>query len=353
MAYFRQRENGWEYRISYKSPDGKYRQKSKSGFKTKKLASAAALKAESQLNQTVSLDIDISFVDYFSHWANTFKKPNLAKGTWRNYEQTRKILKKHFGQTKLAGITNSLYQRFLNDLGEQYYHGTIRVIHHRLRSCVKYAIADRIITHNFTDLAVINSEKKSKPIDEKYLELDEYHKLLDSLKNNIETNRYMQLYLIAVTGMRVSESLGLTWSDIDIENGIIDINKTWDIYDQTGFMPTKNPQSIRTVPIDTTTCQLLRDYKANRWAKNGLNRVFTEPHHVWLNRLIKKLVGRNVHLHSLRHTYTSYLITQGVELLSISKIIGHKDLTVTLQTYAHLLEDKREKDFQRVRKLFE
>ena len=117
-------------------------------------------------------------------------------------------------------------------------------------------------------------------------------------------------------------------------------------------MPTKNPQSIHTVPIDNTTCRLLTDYKANRRTDNKFNRVFLEPNQVWLNRIIKRLVKRNVHVHSLRHTYTSYLITQGIELLTVSKIIGHKDLTVTLQTYAHLLEDKKEKDFQVVRKLF-
>lgn len=352
MTYFRKRANGWEYRISYKTPDGKYKQKSKSGFRTKALASAAAIEAERQLTHTVSLDTDISFADYFKHWSETFKKPQLAKGTWRNYEQSLKIINQHFGSIKLADITSSLYQHFLNDLGKTYYYGTIRVLHHRLRSCVKYAMADRLITHNFTDLAVITSKKKAKPLSEKFLELDEYQYLLKHLKENITTNRYMQLYLIAVTGLRVSESLGLTWDDIDLENGIIDINKTWDIYDQSGFMPTKNPQSVRTVPIDVTTCQLLTDYKANRWKDNSLNRVFLEPNQVWLNRVIKKVVGRNVHVHSLRHTYTSYLITQGVELLTISKIIGHKDLTVTLQTYAHLLEDKKDKDFQTVRNLF-
>lgn len=44
-----------------------------------------------------------------------------------------------------------------------------------------------------------------------------------------------------------------TESDIDLKNGIIDVNKTWDIYDQSGFMPTKNPQSVRLVLIDATT----------------------------------------------------------------------------------------------------
>lgn len=179
MAYFRKRDNGWEYRISYKTPDGKYKQKSKSGFKTKALATAAANEAERKLNQNISLDTNITFVEYFQHWMATFKEASLAKGTLRNYNQTLNILRKHFKDTKLTAITNSSYQQFLNQLGQTYYYGTIRVLHHRLRSCVKYAIADRIISHNFTDLAIITAEKKGKPIEEKFLQLDEYHQLLN------------------------------------------------------------------------------------------------------------------------------------------------------------------------------
>lgn len=352
MAYFRKRDNGWEYRISYKTPDGKYKQKSKSGFRTKALASAAANIAEMQLGQTHSIDPNITFSDYLNTWMTTFKQPKLAKGTWRNYQQTLKIATTYFRKTKLKDITTTTYQQFLNELGKTYYQNTIKVLHHRLRSCVKHAVADGIINRNFTDLAVINATNKAKPISEKFLQRDEYLNLISYLKQNITKPRHLQLYLIAVTGLRVSESLGLTWSDIDTDQGMIAVNKTWDIYEHQGFMPTKNPQSVRTVPIDQTTCQLLQNYKTDHWEPNDLDRVFLEPHHVWLNRLIKKLVGRNVHVHSLRHTYASYLITQDIELLTISKLLGHKDLTVTLQTYAHLLEDKKEKDFQQVRKLF-
>ena len=56
MAYFRKRDNGWEYRISYKAPDGSYKQKSKSGYRTKSEASAAALEAERLLNKNIFPD---------------------------------------------------------------------------------------------------------------------------------------------------------------------------------------------------------------------------------------------------------------------------------------------------------
>nr|WP_263284948.1 tyrosine-type recombinase/integrase [Streptococcus gordonii] len=58
---------------------------------------------------------------------------------------------------------------------------------------------------------------------------------------------------------------------------------------------------------------------------------------------MRNIVGRDVHAHSLRHTYASYLISKEVDLISISKVLGHENLTITLEVYAHQLEQQEEK----------
>lgn len=68
MAYFRKRTNGWEYRISYKTPDGKFKLKTKSGFRTKNEAIQAAAKTELNLKARQQIDEDITFADYFKKW---------------------------------------------------------------------------------------------------------------------------------------------------------------------------------------------------------------------------------------------------------------------------------------------
>ncbi|NQP33046.1 tyrosine-type recombinase/integrase [Streptococcus suis] len=65
------------------------------------------------------------------------------------------------------------------------------------------------------------------------------------------------------------------------------------------------------------------------------------------------MVGQNVHIHPLRHTYASYLITQGVELISISQLLGYENLNISLKVYAHQLESLVEKSNDKVRKIFE
>ncbi|KXU16172.1 Phage integrase [Streptococcus oralis] len=353
MASYRKRENGkWEYRISYKTPDGKYKQKSKRGFRTKKEAELAAAQDEKKIAENLHINLEITLADYFEEWATVHKKPHVSTGTWRSYQQAMRIVRENFKQTKLKNITSTIYQRFLNTLGETYYQKTLSILHHKIRRAIKQAVADGYITRNFTDLAQVNSTNKSKPVEDKFLELDSYLTLLNTLKSDPANSNYLHLYLLAVTGMRFGESLGLTWEDIDFKHSLINIDKTWDVYGNSGFKSTKNHQSIRKVPLDPTTAILLKKYKLAGWEANKHNRLFARSNHAWLNKLVKKLTHTNIHLHSLRHTYASYLISKDIDLLAVSNLLGHKDLTVTLQTYTHQLESKKEKDFEEIKKLF-
>lgn len=314
MVSFRKRDGSWEYRISYKSPDGKYRQKSKRGFRTKKEAELAAAKEEQQLTGNFHLNTDITLPDFFDEWAKVHKKPHVATGTWKGYLQTARIVRENFKDMKLRSVTSTIYQQFLNNLGERYYQKTIKIMHHKIRRAAKQAVADGYITRNFTDLAKVNSVKKSCPVEDKFLELDKYLELLEVLKAQPTNNDYMHLYLLAVTGMRLGESLGLTWDDIDFKNYLINIDKTWDIYNNEGFKLTKNQQSVRKIPLDPSTATLLKKYKLTGWEVNEYNRLFTRTNHPWLNRLVKKLTDTNIHVHSLRHTYASYLIANDIDL---------------------------------------
>ncbi|GAA0057913.1 site-specific integrase [Streptococcus canis] len=352
MAYFRKRENGWEYRISYKAPDGSFKQKSKSGYRTKAEAIQAASQAEIELSEGIVADKEVTLVEYFEKWYKIHRAPSIKAGTLRHYAVTAAAIEKYFTTIKLKDITPSSYQAKLNEMGKHYRKTTLRLIHTKIRSCAKYAVMDRLIKINFADLAKVTSEIEPTPLDKKFLTQTEYLDLIKYTRENPYKYRQLQIYILAVTGMRVGESLGLTWDDIDFDKKQLSINKTWDIYNNTGFAPTKNQQSVRTVPLDNGTIELLQEYKTQKWQMNDYNRLFPANAHAYLNSRIKKLVGRSVHIHSLRHTYVSYLLANGIEVLTISKLIGHKDPTITLNTYSHLLAEKEILDFDKIKTLF-
>ncbi|HEP1837481.1 TPA: tyrosine-type recombinase/integrase [Streptococcus suis] len=353
MAYFRKRDNGWEYRISYKAPDGSFKQKSKGGFATKKLAQSAASKTERLLNNNVRVDDKQTFLDYYHNWAEIHKKPNVTPVTWKKYQHTASKVKLYFKDTKLTEITNSMYQQVLNQFASTHTQETVEKFHYQVKAAVKMAVHEGIIERNFCDFAIIRSSVESFAKETKFLEMEEYIDLIRQTRKKIKYHSYAIIYLIAVTGMRFAEAVGLTWDDIDFENGLIDINKTYNYNTTFDFAPTKNSSSMRKVPIDDQTINLLIEYKEKYWIENNQNRIFASVSNAAANKTIKKIVGRNVHIHSLRHTYASYLITQGVELISISQLLGHENLNITLKVYAHQLESLKEKSNDKVRKIFE
>ncbi|WEA87051.1 Arm DNA-binding domain-containing protein [Streptococcus anginosus] len=134
MASYRKRNNGWEYRVSYKKPDGTYGEKSKRGYRTKSEAERAAAEAQRELAEAVEIDRKVELADYFKKWAEIHKKPHVSIGTWKSYQQAVRIVTEYFQHTKLTAVTSTAYQQFLNNLGERYTKNTIRQIHHKIRT---------------------------------------------------------------------------------------------------------------------------------------------------------------------------------------------------------------------------
>lgn len=352
MAYFRKRSNGWEYRISYKDSEGKNKIKSKSGFKTKSEANHAALEAELAINQNILADRDILIYDFFKNWAEIHKKPHISKVTWQKYKQTMRHIDIYLKNKKVTDVTATYYQETLNEFGKKYSQETIENFHYHIKSAMKIAVHEKIIDENFAEFVKAKSQKAKRSLDDKFLQEDEYLNLIEETENNIKYKSYFALYIIAVTGLRFAEALGLTWDDIDWDNGILSINKTWNYSITNDWADTKNEASKRKVPISSKTIDILKDYKKNYWETNKYNRIIYGVSNSACNKTLKKLTNRNVHPHSLRHTYASFLILKGVDLISISKLLGHENLNITLEVYAHQLEELENKNHDTVRNIF-
>ena len=130
MASYRKRENGkWEYRISYKSHDGKYKKAEKGGFPTKKAAQIASIEAERLLNKNIIVDDRQTLLEYFRNWAKIHKKPNVSPVTWKKYQHTESKIKLYFKDTRLNSITSTMYQQVLNDFSSTHTQETVEKFH--------------------------------------------------------------------------------------------------------------------------------------------------------------------------------------------------------------------------------
>ena len=152
---------------------------------------------------------------------------------------------------------------------------------------------------------------------------------------------------------RFGEAVGLTWKDVDFQKGLIDINKTFSYNYTKDFAPTKNKSSMRQIPVSDQTLDLLKIFREKYYTDDEQDRIFHSVSNNAANKTLKKIVGRDVHIHSLRHTYASFLITQGVELLSISEILGYENLNITISVYTHQLQSLRDKNNDKIKSIFQ
>ena len=353
MAFYRKLETGWEYRITYRDSQGKKREKSKRGFKTKSLAKAAAQQAELDLNTLTADLLDITFLEYNKRWADIYKKPHITPKTWQTYTKNFRHIEHYFGECKLKDITHTFYQQILNDFGTKVAQQTLDKFHYQIKGACKMAIRDGIIRDNFAEGAIVKSQKPAKPETDKFLEEEEYLNYIKVSSDKIKHASYFTTYLIAVTGMRYAEAEGLTPDDFDFQNNYISVNKTFDYSISQRFGATKNEQSVRQIPVSQKTMDLVRYYLDNHYQPNKLNRICFGASNNATNKVIKRVTGRNLTNHSLRHSYASYLIAQGVDLISVSKLLGHENLNITLKVYAHQIETLKNKNDERVKEIFQ
>ena len=353
MASYRKRDGSWEYRISYKTADGKYKQKSKRGYRTKAEAQRAAAEVERELSGRLEIDDTVTLADYFDQWAEIHKKPHVSTVTWKVYQYTSKKIKKYFGKARLRQITASAYQQVLNDHSATHAQDTVERFNIHIKQAVAMALHEGVITKDFTAFAKIKSIKQGFEAETKFLELPEYLQVIQTCKTKMDVQSYALIYIIAITGMRFAEALGLTWDDIDTEDKTLEVNKTWDYKSSLGFMPTKTKSSIRKIPLNDDALKVLADYKIENWKENADNRLFSHISNNAVNKSLKKIVGRDVHVHSLRHTYASFLILNHVELLSISKILGHENMNITIEVYSHQLKQLEQESNDEIRNIFD
>lgn len=161
------------------------------------------------------------------------------------------------------------------------------------------------------------------------------------------------IVLCLYTGVRIGELLALEWTDIDLSKSELYINKTChDGKDKNGVFTRivdtpKTASSIRTIPLPRQIIPLLREIKKNSHSiyviSNGEKPIAIRSYQRSFELILKKLNIPHRGFHSLRHTFATRALECGMDVKTLSEILGHKNPTVTLNRYAHsLMEHKKE-----------
>lgn len=361
MSSVRKAKNGYYGIVNYYDKDKKRHQKSTGFFKLKRDALKEANKLEQELN-TINVNLkDVSLVDYYQQWNETYKQASsLSYITKNRYSTFAKSIAKYFKDMRLRDVKRSTYQGFINWYGHSHGYSSISKLNSAIRQCIGYAIDDDVIQKDFTHNVQLNYNKSHHRKNE-YLNMKELEQLLKALKeglNRHNTSRYMILTSI-YTGMRKSEIQALTWNDIDELHGTITISKTWDD-NKKAFKPTKTKTSTRIIPVNRELLKILDDLKANNSTMIFKNALGTIPTSNALKKCLNSILNdcgikkQGFHFHSLRHVHVAFLLSKGIPIDVISKRLGHSKTSVTLNVYAYLIDEfKAQNDKLIIQKLSE
>ena len=271
------------------------------------------------------------------------------------YELAYKHVKELCPDLHLHQIDRKNYQLLLNKFAENHERETTLDFHHHLKPCLIDAYEDGIIRVNPTRKAIIKGTQKRKK-KKKFLNRDELQALLSELNLPAEVNWDWFIYLISKTGLRFAEALALTPADFDYENQQININKSWNYkFKDYGFQPTKNKSSNRKIFVDDST---LKAFKKLIKEKDPDQPIFVNQDQKIFNSTVNSRLATlcrhanipTISIHGLRHTHASLLLFQGVSVLSVSRRLGHANITTTQETYLHIIKELETKDNRKILK---
>lgn len=388
----------WEYRFEAAKIDGKRKSISKAGFRTKKDAEVAGAKAMAEYNNAGATfePSEISFADYLDYWHKNYVMASCRHNTQILY---RAIIDNHLkpalGTYRLKSLTPMIIQEYVN---QKYATGlkksTLVGIMGVLTGSLKYAVVpSKMLQSSPAEYVKLPRMQASRSeVNRTVISMDDFSRMLDRFGKG-DPFRYA-LLIGFHTGLRIGEVYALTWQDIDLKAGTLDVSKL--VYKRTQsekrkdertawyFGDTKTSASVRHIKIGDTLVKELREYRTmqlERRLEYGeyYTAIYKKPEQdekgdtiyrlievektvpvaldevdlilrkengqysstdafKYCARIIHYDLGIKFNFHSLRHTHATMLIENGVSPKTVQMRLGHEKIETTLQTYVHNTE---------------
>jgi integrase len=243
-----------------------------------------------------------------------------------------------------------------------------------LHTSLKQAYQNELINKNYLELIKLN---KTPPKEMRVLSREEQERLQNVLEHTNE-RLTIGIFICLYTGIRLGELLGLQWKDIDFATKKMHIRRTLNrlqIFNNpeksTDIIigAPKSLKSIRTIPLPQCVIDALLNHK-KRLTEERLKagEIYSKDDFVMCNELGKCIEPRtyqdlfkritksanieNVNFHALRHTFATRALELGMDIKTLSEILGHADVSTTLNRYAHSLEEQKRKSMDMMDLLF-
>lgn len=319
-------------------------------------------------------------------------KRGLKDNTFQNYQYMyNTFVRPEFGKKRISTLKKSDVKRFYNYLADErgLQASTIDSIHTVLHQVLDMAVDDSYIRNNPSN-NVLKELKQShvfKTEKRKALTRPQQDLLLDFLQRNHTYNHWYPIFAVMLgTGLRVGEATGLRWCDIDLDNGMVDVNHTLVYYCHRNEVEKNGCYfNVNTPKTETSTRQIpMMDFVKEAFLKEKeyqenlgveckaivdgytdfvfVNRFGNVQHQGTLNKAIRRIIRDcndevlmkgeddpvllpHFSCHTLRHTFTTRMCEAGVNVKVIQDTLGHADIATTLNIYADVTKELKQTEF--------
>ncbi len=295
----------------------------------------------------------MKYQNWLNEWLENYIKPTHKQRTYDRYWQ---VVNTHIlaslGNYELNAITPLILQKYVAQLlqnGNQQtgqslsantVNGIISILQSSLKTAYTLGLCDEYVGNKIARPKITEKQVSCFNLTEQ-----------KQIEHYVLTNKKFKLYGVIIclyTGLRIGELLGLEWRDLDFNKGILTVSKT--VYDHQGQRCIDTPKTItscRMIPLPKQLLPVLRNLKQNTKSNcivvDKDNRpISVRSYQRSFELLQKKLKIAHRGFHALRHTFATRALECGMDVKSLSEILGHKNTSITLNRYVHsLLEHKQ------------
>lgn len=354
----RKKDNSYGYRIELGADPvtGTRRQIAKQGFKNKKTAERALEEHLAQVNAGIHVEKSkMTTAEYLEQWLDN-QKLRLKPTTWASYKTAADRVIARLGARAIQDLTPIEIESFYSGLAVKGTRSdrplkakTIRNTHTIFRKALSDAERLGIVNRNAAAAA-------RPPIAE---QIEQTTWSSDELRTFLQFTADDQLFaayvLLATTGMRRGEALGLRWRDLDLDAAQLAVQQTLTTIESRAIVSTpKTAKSRRTIYLDPDTIGILRAHRKRQiearlsagpsWIEDT-DLVFVDPigqliNPDWFTREFNRRVRdsglQRIRLHDLRHTFATLALKNGMHPKVVSDRLGHASVGITLDLYSHV-----------------
>ncbi len=288
------------------------------------------------------------YKEWLKMWLTLYVQPTVKIRTYEKYEQICRIhITPALGEYELHTLSAVVLQNFVVKLANKLSANTVNSVITVLQKSLKMSAMAGVCSQHFADKIIRPKTTENKV---ECFSLSEQKRIEQYILCN-PTTKLFGIVLCLYTGLRIGELLALTWDDVDFKKSAIIVNKSChygknEKGEYTRFVDTpKTLQSKRLIPLPKQLIPYVKNLKKSSACKFVVSykgkAVVTRSYQRSFELVLQKLKIPHKGFHSLRHTFATRALECGMDVKTLSELLGHKNATITLNRYVHsLLEHK-------------